>query len=95
MDEEDKKETEETEQEDSDSDADKGSESTETELSKSEDAASKRLEKAKERKANTERMKVEAKALEDLGGGSEAGQHLVKKVETPKEYVKREFSWLK
>ena len=48
--------------------------------------------KKKEELLNREEAMMATKAL---GGGSEAGQPSEEKKETPQEYVKREFAWMK
>jgi len=65
-----------------------GHQPQETELSQQESFESKRLEKAQARKANTQRMKAEADALEKLGGKTDAGAPVPKpRAISPQEYA--------
>ena len=54
-----------------------------------------RLETQLSKKKQLLAEQKEIEARESLGGGSEAGRPTEKKKETPQEYVKREFAWMK
>jgi len=77
------------ESEDATEPEDKGDKPTTPKVIVDANAAAERLEKANEERAKLLGREEELVARKYLGGGSEAGQPVEKKEETPKEYKER------